>query len=286
MANYIPSENPQKLGVKNTGEAPLVNHVNTIRAHGPPPRNYRVERVRKSYRIRGNPISQNEHIQQYTNLSVAGAGPSRHHPLSPAGLQETPNPVIEREFVDERAICCGFFQPPFEYVPNQWIWCSYDNWEGAMADAFRAMGTPNKNRQPFQEADMTEMHENLKKNPQQYGHASKHVLYHPADRDAWIFEGEPECAMVAANVGYSLVIVCPLLNKSGEDWSRPWDIINRPPIRARFSTGRQADNRLMIMGCLPMATSLGTKRERKTLWFSLRPKSMDRMHPAWPAWGK
>ncbi|KAF2125476.1 hypothetical protein P153DRAFT_400287 [Dothidotthia symphoricarpi CBS 119687] len=279
MVIYIPTENPQIVGSVLAGTA-VDNHAQAYRDHGPPPPNYRVERFRRSWQDPTTKKTVNQQTQKYTNMSVPGANFSFNHPLSPAGLQVNPNPIIENEFDDVRQTCRGFFQPPLVYKSNQWKWNYFSSWQGALTDALRYYKVSNNNKL-IQEADIRQLHTLLKKNPKKHGPAQHHTLYHPADRDTMVFDGETDCALTLReiNMKFSLVIVSPVVSKEGIDWNRSWDTHNRPPILARWSTGPQAQYQPLILGCLPMVTSMATKTKRDVLWFSLTPIAVNRKHP-------
>jgi hypothetical protein len=261
MALYVPSDHPQTLPGKRGG-AIWTNHLNEYLAYGPPPRNYEVERAERNINV-GRKTVGRDILRRYQDISTANSKRLWDHPFSPAALQATPNPRISPEFIDDREKCIGFFQPPIDYGPGQWKWNhSTSGWEGALTAALRNIGVS------VTEADVKTMHENLKKDKKKYGDAKNQTLYHPGDRNSKVFKDEPACAMVAREFGYSLVIISPFVRADGTNSDAIWFMRNRPPIRARWSTGIQSTLPPVILGCLMGQRLFGAPEER-VYWFAM-----------------
>jgi hypothetical protein len=110
MALYVPSDHPQTLPGKRGG-AIWTNPLNDYLAHGPPPRNYEVERAERNTHV-GRRVVGRDTLPRYQNISTANSKPLWDHPFSPAALQVTPHPRISIKSIHDREKRIGIFQPP------------------------------------------------------------------------------------------------------------------------------------------------------------------------------
>jgi hypothetical protein len=255
---YIPADNPlisfstkRPVGFDNRA---LVQFRDESLKYGTLPPNYEVKQgERRTGTERGQPL-------RY--LETIGGTKSWNHPLSPDGLKER-KPKINPEFDDDREDIPGLYQPPMvPYRAGHLVFKEHDTWQAALAESLHDAGVRYKT-QRLTEDQIENVGKKLKEDNKLH-----QDLYHPADRGTIVFQDEPECAAVAAQLRRSLVIVCPLLPDSEVGWDRPWNYTNRPPIRYRWSTGPQANYRMTFLACFPTRKS---EYSRDVIWASVKP---------------
>ncbi|PVI00271.1 hypothetical protein DM02DRAFT_655598 [Periconia macrospinosa] len=284
MAPWTPSEDTELHGMKSDRTEA---HVREFQYFGPPPPNFHIKRDKRKLN------QQLVRALKYTDQSVANAPYSWDHPLSDTSLAFEPNPNIAPEPEYPRAKRVGYFDPPFVYRAHDWIWNHFDHWQGALADALGQYDITVK-KEPITATKIARTHKRhiLEDIDTFKGYKKIHELYHPADRDRYIFDGEAECAYILRTMAkrdgvcFSLVIVSPLVMRDGRFWNKIWDTSNRPPVIARWSTGLQGLHRPLILGCLPKFNPMGKQDSREVMWFSLRPNIKDNKHPWWFGWSR
>jgi hypothetical protein len=260
---YIPTDHVQEKGWSTWGDA-IDQHEKDYQSYGPPPRGYIVIRA----------FSQRAGVKgQYPSYKPSSNAPRSwpHHPFSDHARQSRA-PVITQEFRDDREVCAGFFQPPFEYVPDQWSWNYTRTWNGAIAGALTAVNAKDEQARNWSHVNIHHTHKSLIEDRTKFGTPEDYVLWHPGDRNTAVFMDEPACSIVARHLGYSLIIVCPQVRADGIGWNRIYNTHNRPPIYTRWSTGIQANNPPLVLGCIPRQTYVGKSRQ-ETMWFFMKPKN-------------
>jgi hypothetical protein len=259
---YVPTDNPlisytHKKPVAYDNRA-LIQFRNESLKYGTLPPNYHVRQSER--RVGKGSDAGKVHVCRYTE-NISGFQ-SWNHPLSPDGLKER-KPNITPEFDDDREDIAGLYQPPMvPYKAGHLVFKEHDTWQAALAESLHDAGVRYKT-QRLTEEQIKSTGKKLKEDNKLY-----QDLYHPADRGTIVFQDEPECAAVAAQLRRSLVIVCPLLPDSEFGWDRPWNNTNRPPIRYRWSTGPQANYRMTFLACFPTRKS---EYSRDVIWASVKP---------------
>jgi hypothetical protein len=265
---YLPTDERQP---KQNYQGAADRHHLDYQRYGPPPRNFRVTRKRYMRKDdKGKTIS--SFTEAYYEDTVTGTGRRKgglwDHPYSPAGQSKDPH--IQDEFTDNRPPVPGLFFPP-SYSPGKFRWVFHKNWQTALAAAFTAKGSRTVNKGPLTEKTIDDF-VNLLKKANKY--EPSYDLYHPSDRNTAIFDGEPECSLVAHyfGTGWTLNIACPLTNADGSGWDRIWQPHNRPPIRFRTSTGPQGIKPPLFLGCITKENSvLNEWVKREVYWYTLEP---------------
>lgn len=260
---YVATDTPQAGGWNNAGEA-LDRHADDMMTYGPPPRCYDV--IRRITTRDG----QYGHWPTYQAPGAAKSLP--YHPFSTIGRKKA-NPHIVSEFRDDRSRVVGFFQPPFEYIPDQWIWNYHSSWSGAIAGALTKMNVKKDPTigQNWDSASIQSLYQSLTNDGSKPGKPEDSVLWHPSDRTTMVFEDEPACSIVARHLGYSVIVICPQVNADATGWNRIYNISNRPPVYARWSTGVQAHDPPLVLGCIPRQT-YPNNIHQKVMWFFMTTK--------------
>jgi hypothetical protein len=267
MTSYTPSDHPQPLGSKEGGRIVDI-HEDEYRTYGPVPPNYEVVRINASIGKLKNQLA-----IRYTEQSSGSTRRNLNHPLSPAGLAETPNPIIHAEPLIDRKISPGFFEAPITYKAGTQVqWIHYKTWQGALAAALASHGiTSRHSNQVVTEADIKATCDSM--DMKVATSSDNSVLYHPTDRSSMVFKDEPAVAAVARKHGLSLILVCPYVEHDGTGYNRLYNIKGRPPIYARWSAGRQGQNPPLVLGCLTRQVSTRGSKGFDVLWFYLKPNA-------------
>lgn len=247
MAPYAPKEFPQKHGWK-IGGISLDAHETELRTNGPPPPNYLVERLERGG---GGP---KHYSISYTELSTSSQTSKRApHPFSVEGLQKTPTPKITKEFDLNRPDYRGVFHVPITYKAGPGIkWQFSGSPAGALAAALAARGVKCRYgdiTKVVTEADVKATFASISAKETQV--SDNYTLYHPADRNSLVFPDGANIAIVARAYKHSLILFCPFMNADRTGYNHFYNTQNRPPIYARWSTGRQALLSPVVLGCLP-----------------------------------
>ncbi|EUC41446.1 hypothetical protein COCMIDRAFT_29776 [Bipolaris oryzae ATCC 44560] len=246
MAAYISSDDPQAKAMVD-GEVMMNAHLANFRKHGPPPPNYRVERKETNLQ------SAKAYLIQYQELSSTRT--SYDHPLSAKGLEKNPNPIIHNEPELNRPNCPGIVDAPIKYKASaQMKWIHFETWTKALAAALASQKQVSKSNREF---------------------------YYPPDRGSLIFKNEPSVSIVARAYGASLVVIYPFVSKNKSHFNRIYDIQNRPPIHARWSTGLRATLPPLVLGRLPKQnlTTVGAAKPYDVMCFLIDINMVNR--PAW-----
>jgi hypothetical protein len=198
-------------------------------------------------------------------------GVSKHHPCSPVGLKTPPATQFPAEFALDRKNCHSFFHPPFQYVPGQIMWQHHESWEEALLAAYNHKH-PEK---PLETLNIHGLRRDVLTNSNEWKDTRTRILYHPADRDTAIFKDETKASILVYLHYHSLIIVCLLVNADGVGWGRIWDKEHRPPIYARWSTGKQAIYEPLVLMCLPQEETPKGKDSyyKPAHWFNMKPRS-------------
>ncbi|KAI4604614.1 hypothetical protein J4E80_011013 [Alternaria sp. BMP 0032] len=281
MAPYVPSDHPQQVGMRNGGVTRQA-HEEAFRKYGPPPPNYNV--VRSEFRLtaRGQKhfgLRYLEASHDYPGSKVRG---SLDAPLSPQGLTANSNPIIGDEPDLNRENWFGVIQAPITYkAGTKATWRYFNTWQGALSAALASHGFKCKSDN---ESIVTEKDVNAtfsKVSAQQVAVPADSVLYHPADRKSLIFKNESDVAITSRAYNASLIVICPFVDADAIGFNRIYDIKNRPPVYARWSTGQQAHRPPVVLGCIPRQnlTQPSSNRPYDVMWFFIDPTPNDR--PAW-----
>jgi hypothetical protein len=261
MPPYKPSDHPQDHGWNNGGKA-VDAHEAEYRKYGPPPPNYMVQRKKTAMGKVQNVV-----VIEYTER--ASNKRSYDHPLSPRANASGESPIIDEEHTLDREEVRGLFYVPITYKAGPLIWREAINWQTALAAALNNRGIRNKEtNQPITSADVQAAYEKL---PVATTSAHQNsVLYHPADRKSMVFKHESAVATVARQYNLSTIVFCPFVDHEGTRYKHIYNTENRPPIYARWSTGRQGLFPPLLLGCIPEQLTSQNK-EFDVIWFSIEP---------------
>jgi hypothetical protein len=244
-------------------------HFQRILEYGPLPRNWEVQMNAQKKSAGGKTICG----VRYTETTKQSR--PWDHPNSAAGRRE--RPVILDEFRDEREDKTGAYYPPLpKFRVGDLDFHKHDTWQDALAAALAEDGiTAGKaNERPsavhVKNLDAALAQKSLT-DPQYELH---HELYHPADHDRAVFEGEPQAARVAAAQNRSLAILAPVTMANGRGWNRFWQQRDRPPMQWRWAPGPQCTNRMVVLACFPVYDQAAT---REAHWFTVSPTPQHKM---------
>ncbi|RYN22506.1 hypothetical protein AA0112_g9783 [Alternaria arborescens] len=231
MAPYVPKEYPQERGWKQ-GDDALDAHETELCKNGPAPPNHLVECRR---------TVDGKYTIGYTELSTSSQTSERApHSFSAEGLQKTRTPKIAREFDLSRLDYHGVFHIPITYKAGPKIkWQFSGSSARALAWALAGRGVKCKYgdlTKVFTEADIKATFASISAKETQV--SDNYKLYHPADRNSLVFPDEANIAIVARAYKHSLIPFCPFMNADRTGYNHFYNTQNRPPIYARWSTGR------------------------------------------------
>ncbi|KAI4639083.1 hypothetical protein J4E93_009573 [Alternaria ventricosa] len=125
---------------------------------------------------------------------------------------------------------------------------------------------------PVDEADVRATFDSI--TPQEAAEPTNSALFYPADRGSIVFPEEPAVAIVARKYGCSLIVICPFMRADKMGYNHFYNIKNRPPMYARWSTGQQAQAMPLVLGCLPMH-KFNTSPSYEAMWFYIEANSID-----------
>lgn len=268
MSSYytlpINPPNAQKNAI-NYG-AGLLNHQSILRQFGPPPPNYKIERHRRHGKGGGIQI-------RYQETTLTDAEWTWTHPFSVQGS------IIQDEPSLARKKSVGLNDAPFKYRAGELNW-NYENtaMKALAAGLVQFFDSRNKIGGLLTERDCQDLYDNAVSDSSKTN-TINNQLYYPADRDSLVWPEEAKLAIVARCFGIGLIILSPYVRHDGLGVDRIYDIEGRPPVYARWSTGRQGSKKSLILGCLPEQT-VASDRSIRPMWFTVKPADVNNT-PEW-----
>lgn len=269
MASYYSATDDPQPGHK--AGLTVRMHEETFQQYGPPPPNYTVEKV---YRWEFPETVKAKQVCKLRYMEASSTAWSFDHPLSSMAKSS----VFQNEKLLVKQRAHGVFDVPFTYKTGELSWHYSSSAFGALARAMDRVGMKNRTGDTITEANLQDLYGTISQ--QVKDDRQNSVLYHPTNRDTIVWPDEPALSIVASRLDRSLIILCPLVAANGTGAMRMYDRTNRPPIYARWSTGRQSLKPPLILGCLP---KMPTEEEPriKCMWFSVWPNKARA-----PTWGR
>lgn len=153
-------------------------------------------------------------------------------------------------------------------------WLHSDTPQAALTMALVSHGFKCKTdrTRPVDEADVRATFDSI--TPQEAAEPRNSALFYPADRGSIVFPEEPDVAIVARKYGCSLIVICPFMRADKMGYNHFYNIKNRPPMYARWSTGQQAQAMPLVLGCLPMH-KFNASSSHEAMWFFIEANSID-----------